>query len=215
VGGWDAHNVTEDAELGLRLARRGYRTELIDTTTFEEANAAVMPWIRQRARWQKGYLMTWAVAMRAPGALWRELGMMRFLALQVQFLFAVVGFLVAPLLWSLMIKPFGMAHPLDAVMPPLGYGILGTAFVASVVLSIAISVHATRATHLRQLRPYVLLSEIYFLLATVSASRAAVEMLVRPFWWAKTAHGGFGGDIDAGQPGAITPARPAPPALPP
>lgn len=193
VGGWDAHNVTEDAELGLRLARHGYRTELLDTTTFEEANAAVLPWIRQRARWQKGYLLTWAVAMRAPRALWRDLGPVRFVAMQVQILFAVAGFLVAPLLWSLMVKPFGLAHPLDATVGPMGYGILATGFVASLCLSVAIAFRATRAQHLRGLRPFILLSELYFLLATLSAWRAFAEMLLRPFWWAKTEHGAFGG----------------------
>jgi cellulose synthase/poly-beta-1,6-N-acetylglucosamine synthase-like glycosyltransferase len=74
VGGWDAHNVTEDADLGLRLSRFGLRTELLDTTTYEETNCAILPWLRQRARWQKGYLMTYATAMRAPVRLLRELG---------------------------------------------------------------------------------------------------------------------------------------------
>lgn len=193
VGGWDAHNVTEDAELGLRLARHGYRTEILDTTTFEEANAAVFPWIRQRARWQKGYLLTWAIAMRRPVMLWRDLGMGRFLALQVQFFCAVSGFLIAPLLWSLMIKPFGFAHPLDAVVTPFGYGVLATMFVASVVLSMSLALYATRARHLRRLRLYIPLSELYFLLGTLSAWRATAEMLLRPFFWAKTRHGDFGG----------------------
>jgi cellulose synthase/poly-beta-1,6-N-acetylglucosamine synthase-like glycosyltransferase len=209
VGGWDAHNVTEDAELGLRLARHGYRTEIIETTTFEEANAAVLPWIRQRSRWQKGYLLTWAIAMRAPIALWRDLGTRRFLAVQVQILFAVAGFLVAPLLWSLMIKPFGYAHPLDAVVGPFGYGVLATIFVASLVLSVALAFHATRARHLRRLRPFIPLSELYFLLGTLSAWRAAVEMLLRPFFWAKTLHGHFGG-APAGAGGALNP-RPSEP----
>jgi glycosyltransferase XagB len=193
VGGWDAHNVTEDAELGLRLARHGYRTEIIETTTFEEANAAVFPWIRQRARWQKGYLLTWAIAMRSPLGLWRDLGTRRFLAVQVQILFAVAGFLVAPLLWSLMIKPFGHAHPLDAVVGPFGYGMMATVFVASVVLSMSLAFYATRAPHLRRLRPFIPLSELYFLLGTLSAWRATAEMVVRPFFWAKTQHGHFGG----------------------
>jgi len=210
VGGWDAHNVTEDAELGLRLARRGYRTEILDTTTYEEANAAVLPWIRQRSRWQKGYLLTWAMAMRAPRALWRDLGTVRFLAVQVQIFCAVAGFLVAPLLWTLMVKPFGMAHPLDAVVGPLGYGVLATVFVASVCLSVAIGIHATRARHLRRLRPFILLSELYFLLATVSAWRALVEMLLRPFWWAKTTHGGFGGVRGPAAPGLSGSPDPAP-----
>jgi hypothetical protein len=106
---------------------------------------------------------------------------------------AVAGFLVAPLLWSLMVKPFGMPHPLDALVGPLGYGLMAVAFVASFVLSVALSVHATRALHLRHLTPWIALSEVYFLLATVSAWRAAVEMLIHPFWWAKTPHGRFGG----------------------
>jgi glycosyltransferase XagB len=192
LGGWDAHNVTEDAELGLRIARHGYRTEMLETTTFEEANAAVLPWLRQRARWQKGYLMTWAMTMRHPLRLWRDLGTLRCLALQVQMLGAVAGFLAAPLLWSLMIKPFGYAHPLDALVGPTGYGILGTAFVASSVLSVAVALQATRAAHLRHLRPAILLLEFYFLLATLSAWKAVLDMLLRPFTWDKTAHGAFG-----------------------
>ncbi len=205
IGGWDAHNVTEDAELGLRLARRGYRTEIIDTTTFEEANAAVLPWIRQRSRWQKGYLLTWAMAMRAPRSLWRDLGTLRFIALQVQILFAVAGFLVSPLLWSLLIKSFGYAHPLDTLVGPTGYRAMVAAFVGSMILSATVSLHATRAPHLRHLRPSILLSDLYFLLGTISAWRALAEMLSRPFWWAKTAHGGFGG-----VPGGVTPRPSAP-----
>ena len=58
LGGWDAHNVTEDADLGIRLARHGYRTELLATVTQEEANCHLWPWIRQRSRWLKGYAMT-------------------------------------------------------------------------------------------------------------------------------------------------------------
>jgi cellulose synthase/poly-beta-1,6-N-acetylglucosamine synthase-like glycosyltransferase len=196
VGGWDAHNVTEDAELGLRLARHGYRTAIIDTTTYEEANAAVLPWIRQRTRWQKGYLLTWAMAMRSPRALWRDLGALRTIALQVQILFAVAGFLVAPLIWSLAVKLFGAPHPLDPVLGPAGYGALASAFAVSICLSVAIALRATRAPHLRRLRPWILLSEIYFMLAVISAWRAAAEMLLRPFWWAKTRHGGFGGVAD-------------------
>ena len=64
LGGWDAHNVTEDADLGIRLARHGYYTQLLDTVTQEEANCHVLPWIKQRSRWLKGYAVTWLVHMR-------------------------------------------------------------------------------------------------------------------------------------------------------
>jgi hypothetical protein len=58
LGGWDAHNVTEDADLGMRLARRGMRSAVLGSVTEEEANCRVGPWIRQRSRWLKGYLLT-------------------------------------------------------------------------------------------------------------------------------------------------------------
>lgn len=193
VGAWDAHNVTEDADLGLRLATHGYRTEIIETTTYEEANAAILPWIRQRSRWQKGYLMTWSTAMRHPRALLRGLGLWRFAGLQVQVLFAVVGFLIAPLLWSLMVKPFGMAHPLDAFLSPFHYGLLMVPLVGSLVLNIGLSLYATRAAHLRPIRPWILVSEFYFVLGTFAAWRAVAEILLNPFFWSKTAHGEFGG----------------------
>jgi cellulose synthase/poly-beta-1,6-N-acetylglucosamine synthase-like glycosyltransferase len=78
LGGWDAHNVTEDADLGIRLARHGYRTEIIDTVTQEEANARAWPWVKQRSHWLKGYAITYGVHMRSPLKLWRDLGAWRF-----------------------------------------------------------------------------------------------------------------------------------------
>lgn len=193
VGAWDAHNVTEDAELGLRLARRGFTTEIVETTTFEEANAAVLPWIKQRSRWQKGYLMTWAAAMQRPRALLRDLGAWRFFGLQVQVLCAVMGFLLAPVLWSLVVKPFGMAHPLDAVFTPFGYGILATTMVASLVMAMTVSWVATREAHLKRHRPWIPFLEVYHALGTLAAWRALAEIAGRPFFWSKTEHGEFGG----------------------
>ncbi len=193
VGAWDAHNVTEDAELGLRLARAGYKTEIVDTTTFEEANAAIRPWILQRSRWLKGYMMTWGAAMRRPTTLWRELGPWRFVWLQVQFLGAVLGFLLAPLLWSLTVKMFGLWHPLDAVLPGTGYVVLGGSMLSGLILSIGVSLYGCRADHLRHLRPISPLAEPYYLFATVAAWIGLVEVMAKPFFWAKTTHGAFGG----------------------
>jgi cellulose synthase/poly-beta-1,6-N-acetylglucosamine synthase-like glycosyltransferase len=192
VGGWDAHNVTEDADLGLRLARAGYRTELSRTTTYEEANAAVVPWVRQRSRWLKGYLITWATAMRQPGALWRDLGTWRFLGLQAQILTAVLGFFLAPLLWSLVVLPFGVPHPLDDVLAPGQAMWIGAFMMLSFVISVAVSVHACAAPHLRRLRPLAPLVEFYYTLGTLAAWIGALELMARPFFWHKTQHGVYG-----------------------
>lgn len=199
VGAWDAHNVTEDAELGLRLARAGYQTEIVETTTFEEANAAALPWIKQRSRWLKGYLMTWGAAMRRPGVLLRELGAWRFVWLQVQFAGAVLGFLTAPVLWSFMLKPFGVWHPLDAVLSPFAYGALAVVMVTGLLGSIAISIYACRAKHLRHLRPIAPLVEPYYLFGTIAAWIGLFELMAKPFFWAKTTHGSFGANHTEGE----------------
>ena len=74
VGGWDAWNVTEDADLGFRLARFGYRSVTFDSTTDEEAPIRFKAWLGQRSRWMKGWMQTWGVHMREPRRLWREAG---------------------------------------------------------------------------------------------------------------------------------------------
>ncbi len=71
VGGWDPWNVTEDADLGIRLSRFGYETATVTLPTLEEAPVTLAPWMRQRTRWFKGWLQTWLVHMRHPFRLWR------------------------------------------------------------------------------------------------------------------------------------------------
>ncbi len=66
VGAWDPFNVTEDCDLGLRLARHHYHTVVLDSTTMEEANSDLRNWMRQRSRWIKGYFQTYLVHMRQP-----------------------------------------------------------------------------------------------------------------------------------------------------
>jgi glycosyltransferase XagB len=73
VGGWDPYNVTEDADLGMRLARFGYRSSTIVSTTYEEAPADCRRWLGQRTRWLKGWMQTWLVHMREPRQLFRDL----------------------------------------------------------------------------------------------------------------------------------------------
>jgi glycosyltransferase XagB len=74
LGGWDPFNVTEDCDLGVRLYQAGFRTRILDSVTWEEANSRVGNWIRQRSRWIKGYLVTHLVWCRRPLALVANLG---------------------------------------------------------------------------------------------------------------------------------------------
>ncbi|SNR24372.1 glycosyltransferase [Paracoccus sediminis] len=193
VGAWDAWNVTEDADLGVRLARRGWRTRIIDTTTDEEANCRALPWIKQRSRWLKGYAMTWGVHMRNPRALWRELGPRRFIGFQVQFLGSLSQYLLAPVLWSFWLLSLGLPHPLREPLAGVwgGYAIpalFGT-FVLSELLSIGVGMWAVRADKHRHLMAWVPSLHLYFPLGCLAGWKAIYEVVVKPFYWDKTAHG--------------------------
>ncbi|MFN3955530.1 MAG: glycosyltransferase family 2 protein [Pararhodobacter sp.] len=189
LGGWDAHNVTEDADLGIRLARHGYRTELLDTVTLEEANCRVLPWIKQRSRWLKGYAMTYAVHMRDPRLLLRQLGWWRFFGFQVLFLGTLVQFLLAPILWSFWLMLFGLGHPLASALPGGALLAIAGLFLLSEVTNLAINMSALRAHDHRSLRPWTLSLHFYFPLAAVAAYKGCWEMITGPFYWDKTSHG--------------------------
>lgn len=214
LGGWDAHNVTEDADLGIRLARHGYRTELIPTVTQEEANCRFWPWIKQRSRWLKGYAMTWAVHMRNPAALWRELGARRFFGVQLLFLGTLSQFILAPVLWSFWAIPFGLWHPLRAVIPMEGFMALGLLFLATELLSIWLGVLAVSGPKHRGLWLWVPTMHFYFPLGAMAAYKGLWEVIKRPYYWDKTAHG-VDDNIDHSQTEepelspAVEPAEPA------
>jgi len=189
LGGWDAHNVTEDADLGVRLARAGYRTELIPTVTQEEANGRFWPWIKQRSRWLKGYAITYAVHMRNPRQLWVDLGPRRFLGVQLLFAGTLSQFVLAPVLWSFWIIPFGIAHPLLQVLPPYWFWGLATVFFVTELINFAVAVIALRAAKKTWLIKWALTLQVYFPLAAVAAYKGLSELAWKPYYWDKTTHG--------------------------
>lgn len=189
AGRWDAHNVTEDADLGIRFARMGWRAEILDTDTMEEANCRFSPWIRQRSRWLKGYALTWAVHMANPRALWRDLGPLKFLGFQSMFLGTLTLFLMAPLLWSYWLLTLGAPHPIASSWSG---GVLAGAtalFLASLVLDLVIGMRGVRRTGQAWLCKWVPGMVLYFPLATLAAYRGLVDTIRRPYFWDKTAHG--------------------------
>jgi cellulose synthase/poly-beta-1,6-N-acetylglucosamine synthase-like glycosyltransferase len=196
VGAWDAHNVTEDADLGLRLARRGWQTGMLPSVTLEEANCRPIPWIKQRSRWTKGYLMTWLVHMRAPATLLRDLGPRRFAAVQVLIVGSLMQGIATPVLWSLWLVALGLPHPvLELVdretllgLTPLllGLNILDFGLAA---LAMRRAGHAVPWLALPLLKPYALLTSF-------AAGKALIEAITRPFHWDKTRHGHFDNATD-------------------
>lgn len=191
LGGWDAHNVTEDADLGIRLYRHGYRTEVINTVTGEEANCRTLPWVKQRSRWLKGYMMTWATHMRDPVLLWRQLGAWRFAGFQVLFLCTLSQFLLGPVIWSFWLPWFGLPHPVADAMPPALSLFILVAFVFTEVVNSAMTLWALRLSGHRISGWWVLVLHVYFPLGALASYKALWELLRKPFYWDKTMHGKF------------------------
>ncbi|EEB83885.1 N-acetylglucosaminyltransferase [Roseobacter sp. GAI101] len=187
--GWDAHNVTEDADLGVRLARHGFKTDLLPTVTYEEANFRPWPWVKQRSRWLKGFLITWCVHMRKPAQLLREVGLARFLGIQTLFLATFNQFICAPLLWSFCLTLFGFSHPVEITLGTTVLGWLFYFFVFAEVLNISIAIKAASRAEHRHLLPWVVTLPLYFILGTFAAYKALYEFVVSPFYWDKTQHG--------------------------
>lgn len=189
VGAWDAHNVTEDADLGIRLARYGYRTEMIGSVTNEEATHKPLAWVRQRSRWLKGFMLTYLVHMRHPLATARQLGPWRFFGFNLMFLTSFSHFLLAPVLWSFWLLMLGLGHPVETVVTSQHMQwLLGLFFMAE-LLNITIGLFAVSRPGHRYLMKWVPTQMLYFSLGTLAALKAAVEVVVSPFYWDKTSHG--------------------------
>lgn len=187
--GWDAHNVTEDADLGIRLARYGYRTELFDSVTREEANNRFWPWIKQRSRWLKGYMVTYLVHMRRPRQLLRDLGAWQFTGFQLFFLTSISQFLFAPILWSFWVIPFGLWHPALTLFDKGTLMTVAYAFLSTEALALCVGMYAVAKTRHHGLWAWVPTLHLYFPLGTIAAYKAVYELMLKPFYWDKTSHG--------------------------
>jgi cellulose synthase/poly-beta-1,6-N-acetylglucosamine synthase-like glycosyltransferase len=200
VGGWDAHNVTEDADLGIRLYRFGYRTILIPTVTREEANNRIVPWIRQRSRWLKGYIVTYMVHMRRPFRLLRELGARKWIGFQMFFLATILQFTLAPALWSFWLVFLGLNAPLFEVIPAdWAKGLLALFLFAELVSLLTGFIAVARTQH-EDLMQWVPMMFFYFPMGVFAVYKAWSELVFKPFYWDKTTHGRSepdrpGGDI--------------------
>jgi cellulose synthase/poly-beta-1,6-N-acetylglucosamine synthase-like glycosyltransferase len=192
IGAWDPFNVTEDADLGMRLARLGYQTSVLESTTYEEANVAFWNWLHQRSRWLKGFLQTWFVHMRNPISLFRKTGFVGFWIFQANTIGIFVSALFMPLmightLYQLMTQDFcfSLHDPteqficvLNMFVFFLGYGI-----------SIAAGWRAIRLKKIDGWWRELATLPVYWLMMTLAAWKATWQFIVAPFHWNKTEHG--------------------------
>ncbi len=190
VRGWDPYNVTEDADLGIRLARRGFQTRVLDSTTLEEANSDVINWIKQRSRWYKGYMQTWLVHARHPRTLRRELGWRGFLGFNLFIAGTPLLALVNPLFWAMTALWFLVHPPVVLQLFPAWLYYLGLFVMIVGNMSLFYSwLVSARLVGCRDLVVASLLVPIYWALMSLAVTKAVVQLVSAPSFWEKTVHG--------------------------
>ncbi len=189
VGGWDSYNVTEDADLGIRLSRLGYRSAVLSSATYEEAPARFGPWLRQRTRWYKGWMQTWLVHMRDPVRLVRELTLAGALAFQLFLACNVLAALVHPVFMIGLCYALLAAPPLQVAGTMAAAPVFAATLVAGYVSTVAIDLIGLRRRGLLAHGWALLLTPLYWLLLSLAAWRALYQLLSDPQRWEKTEHG--------------------------
>ncbi|GAA4129103.1 glycosyltransferase family 2 protein [Aminobacter aganoensis] len=190
VGGWDPYNVTEDADLALRLARHGYRCETLSCPTREDGPEDLVSWHNQRVRWFKGWIQTWLVHMREPGALASELPFVSFVVTQILFAGMVLSSLLHLVLIAMLL---GLAVQVLFDVP---MSLWQSYLVAFDIISILLGYGAFLFLGWLVLKPrdrrgfwkLCLFTPVYWTMLSWAAWCALYELWRRPHHWAKTPH---------------------------
>ena len=189
-GGWDPFNVTEDADLGMRLSKRGFITLILESTTYEEANSDYGNWIRQRSRWIKGYIQTYFVHNRKINRLNSKRD---YLIFQLVIGGKVLSALVNPLFWLLTIAYFVFRADTGSFIrslfiPPVYYMGIITLLVGTFLYMYYYMLGAARRNQYKLIL-FALIVPFYWLMMSVASYKALKEYITKPFHWQKTKHG--------------------------
>jgi cellulose synthase/poly-beta-1,6-N-acetylglucosamine synthase-like glycosyltransferase len=190
VGGWDPFNVTEDADLGMRLARFGYRTEVISSPTRESGPTRLDVWLPQRTRWFKGWAQTWLVHMRDPARLAGELDVKSLLVAQVLF----AGMLASVVLHPLLLLTFIFLCIRIALGGPMGplRSVLFALDVVNIVCGylsfLLLGWQTLKPQEKRGFWKIVLFTPVYWCMLSWAGWRALWQLWREPHRWEKTPH---------------------------
>ncbi len=190
LGGWDPFNVTEDADLGVRVFEKRYKVGVVNSTTFEEANNEPFNWIRQRSRWIKGYMQTTLVHMRNPARLVQKIGWRGFFGFNFFVGLTPITFLIYPILLSFFIIYLIFDLKVARVLFPdwvLYISIFN--FVAGNTLMIYVNMLAVFKRRYYELILFALFNPLYWLMHSISAYKGLWQLVYNPFYWEKTNHG--------------------------
>ncbi len=190
IRAWDPYNVSEDADIGIRLNRLGYKEKVMPSTTYEEANTKLYNWIKQRSRWIKGYMQTYLVHMRNPFKLWRAIGTKGFIGFQLFVGGTFVSNLANVLLWIFFISYFFLNKEyVEQIFPPIVLKIALFNFIGGLFIMILLNLIAALRRKKYYLIFHALTAPIYWLFMSIASYRALYQLFFKPNYWDKTEHG--------------------------
>ncbi len=190
LGGWDPFNVTEDADLGVRVFEKRYKVGVVNSTTLEEANNEPFNWIRQRSRWIKGYMQTLLVHMRNPIRLVNKIGWRGFFGFNFFVGFTPITFLLYPVLLGFyIIYIIFDLQTVRVLFPDWVLYISIFNFVAGNTLMIYVNMLAVFKRRFYELILFALVNPFYWLMHSIAAYKGLWQLIYKPFYWEKTNHG--------------------------
>ncbi len=190
--GWDPFNVTEDADLGIRLFKRGYKTAIIDSVTLEEANSNVFNWIRQRSRWIKGYMQTYLVHTRDNASFIKK-SWYHALLFHLNIGGKIAFILINPFLWTATLSYFILYRfvgpTIESLYPSWIFYMALTSLVFGNFMFVYYYMIGTAKRDQWSLIKYIYLIPLYWLLISWSGFVALYQLIFKPHYWEKTIHG--------------------------
>lgn len=187
AGGWDAFNVTEDADLGVRLSYLGYETRILPSLTLEEAPIHARAWLVQRTRWIKGYIQTWLVFTRDVRELKRRLSRPAYYGFQFFVGAPALTFLLAPVFWAVFIVSIFGLFPVR--LPALMQSICAFSLVSGIASNWLFARAVVQQQRWFHMRKAVLVYPVYWIMHSIAAGRALIQLARTPHRWEKTTHG--------------------------
>ncbi len=190
--GWDPFNVTEDADLGMRLFKEGYKTAIIDSVTLEEANSRWGNWVRQRSRWIKGYMQTYLVHTRKSLSFVKE-QKLHYLAFHLIVGGKIAFILINPFLWLATIAYFTLyayvGPAIERLYTPAVFYMAASSLVFGNFLFLYYYMIGVMKKKQYGLVKYIFLIPFYWLMISYAGTVALYQLFFKPFYWEKTLHG--------------------------
>ena len=189
IQGWDAYNVTEDADITYRLSRRNYKIKMLDSYTLEETVIDMKSWIKQRSRWIKGHMITFFVQSRTAFPKHQD---NRFKCLFSLYYFmglsSMLSILVPSLTGIFIYHLFNNINILEGTKPVTKYMFLFH-FILWIYCTLIMPLFLIYKEKKLLLLKACFLYPLYLFLYTIPFCCAVFQLLFKPHYWEKTTHG--------------------------